>query len=100
MDAKIHIHSLGRLWYNIALKYPKSNENGEKMGRFKNLSQKTGISNGIRTHVAGMRTRCPRPLDDGDAFNKRNILQKSGFVKRGGVKKQRFSKKHRLRMEK
>ncbi len=29
--------------------------------------KKNGIPTGIRTPVGGMRTRCPRPLDDRDA---------------------------------
>ena len=28
--------------------------------------QKDGVPNGIRTRVAAVRGRCPRPLDDGD----------------------------------
>ena len=31
------------------------------------MAIKNGIPMGIRTPVAGMRTLCPRPLDDGDA---------------------------------
>ena len=35
---------------------------------FKLRLDKYGVPNGIRTHVAAVKGRCPRPLDDGDRF--------------------------------
>ena len=31
------------------------------------MSKKNGVPNGIRTRVAAVKGRCPRPLDDGNA---------------------------------
>ena len=31
---------------------------------------KNGAPNGIRIHVAGLKGRCPRPLDDGGVIKK------------------------------
>ena len=39
----------------------------------KSYRYKNGIPTGIRTPVAGMKTRCPRPLDDRDALLKINL---------------------------
>ena len=39
--------------------------------RARNALIAAGVPNGIRTRVAALKGRCPRPLDDGD--NKENI---------------------------
>ena len=36
------------------------------------IASKTGAPNGIRIRVAGLKGRCPRPLDDGGASSKYN----------------------------
>jgi hypothetical protein len=40
----------------------------------KNASIKTGVPKGIRTPVAAVKGRCPRPLDDGDCRNLEIII--------------------------
>ena len=44
-------------------KYLTFNKNPRKRGR----RERGGDPNGIRTRVAGVKGRCPRPLDDGVA---------------------------------
>ena len=41
----------------------------KKLRVFSKKGKKNGIPTGIRTLVAGMKTRCPRPLDDRDAVS-------------------------------
>tara|TARA_R110002111_G_scaffold2847_1_gene18849 strand:+ start:31596 stop:31844 length:249 start_codon:yes stop_codon:yes gene_type:complete len=40
-----------------------------------------GVPNGIRTRVAAVKGRCPRPLDDGDHMTL-NVSSKSGGARR------------------
>ena len=57
---------------------------------------KNGIPIGIRTRVAGMKTRCPRPLDDRDAFCCDMLPNIPHFLRNANQKKQKneiFAKK-------
>ena len=49
---------------------------GQKSGAYNNRSismGKSGDPYGIRTRVAGVKGQCPRPLDEGVAYNTLNV---------------------------